>query len=86
MPNALKDNGLLIEAVTRARKTVICVTNPGSEFHDIFESAVNHHGTQSCDYGGSEHGCPFIGSTTILQIDQVPNFFKSIWDYSILLA
>ncbi len=74
MPNALKDHGLLIEALTRARKTVVCVTNPGSCFHELFQNAVNHKDAQNCDFAGDEWNCPFLCPTRILEKDKVRNF------------
>ncbi len=79
MPNALKDLGLLIEAMTRARKTIICVTNPGSNFHELLKSAVNHNDARNCVFYREHHehhgaygtSCPFNGPTKILQKDEV---------------
>ncbi len=71
MPNSLKDHGLLIEAMTRARKTLICVTNPGSSFHGLLESAVNHKDATICQFIQDEVSCPFIGVTKILEKDKV---------------
>ncbi len=72
MPNALKDHGLLIEAVTRARKTVICVTRPGSSFCELFQNAINHKDTQTCSNYEGEESCPFISTQMItLQKDEV---------------
>ncbi len=66
MPNAVKDHGLLLEAISRARNTVICVTFPGSSFHDLFDQAAQHKDAQSCDFGGR-----FISSPRVLVKDQV---------------
>ncbi len=66
MPNALKDHGLLIEAMTRARKTVICVTSPGSSFRELFQSAINHEDAQTCSNTEIEGRCPFLSSSNIV--------------------
>ncbi len=71
MPNTMKDDGLLLEALTRARKTVICVTNPGSRFRDIFNSAVEHHTKDSCDLDNDDGQCPFIAMPEIVKKDKV---------------
>ncbi len=71
MPNTLKDHGLLIEAMTRARKTVVCVTNPGSSFNELFENAVSPNDATRCDHVGNESRCPFLGPTMILKMDKV---------------
>ncbi len=76
MPNALKDHGLLIEALTRARKTVVCVTHPDSCFNELFQSAVNHNDAQNCDLTGSDSCCPYICQTRLLAKDKV-SFFGS---------
>ncbi len=74
MPNFLKDHGLLIEAMTRARKTIICITNPSSSFHELFKNAVKHNDAIDCDYNGIENRCPFIGRTEILSRAKVRQF------------
>ncbi len=71
MPNALKDHGLLIEAMTRARNTIICVTNPNSKFNELFQCAVNHNAVKDCDFTRSEGKCTFIGPTKLLEKDEV---------------
>ncbi len=78
MPNALKDHGLLIEALTRARKTVVCVTHAGSYFNELFQSAVNHNEAQNCDLTGGDGYYPYICQTRLLEKDQVKFFIKKI--------
>ncbi len=77
MPNALKDHGLLIEALTRARKTVVCVTHPGSCFNELFESAVNHKDAQTCDWTGGKSSCSYICPTRVLEKDKVRFFYSN---------
>ncbi len=71
MPNALKDHGLLIEALTRARKTVVCVTHPGCCFNELFQSAVNHNNAQNCDLTGGDGSCPYLSQIRLLEKDRV---------------
>ncbi len=74
MPNALTDHGLLIEALTRARKTVVCVTHPGSCFNALFQSAVNHKDAQTCDLTGGDGSCPYLSQIRLLEKDRVSIF------------
>ncbi len=73
MPNALKDHGLLLEALTRARKTVILVTFAKSEFNPLFESASNHDKKPSCkaDAGLDTKDCQFLESEVLLEKNKV---------------
>ncbi len=71
MPNTMKDYGLLLEAITGARKTVICVTYPGNNFQPLFESANNHHELQSCDTRESTSTCRFVSLDKIVEKEQV---------------
>ncbi len=62
----MKDYGLLLEALTRARKTVICVTYPGSNFHPMFESANIHYESKHCATHESNTDCHFVSSDKIV--------------------
>ncbi len=71
MPNSMKDYGLLLEAITRARKTVICVTYPGNNFQRLFESANIHNELQSCTAQESTSTCHFVSLDKIVIKEQV---------------
>ncbi len=57
---------MLLEAMTRARKTVICVTRPGSCYHGVFEQAVHHSHVEKCNIVGNKD-CPFVGARILLE-------------------
>ncbi len=73
MSTDLKDYGLLLESLSRARERVILVTGASSRFRPLLECANMHAGASSCDFDSdSIFGCQFIGSTTpILAKDKV---------------
>ncbi len=70
MPNSLKDHGLLLEAVTRARKTVILVASDESAFSPTFSSAEQHYELKKCSLDMA-NACDFLGAPQLIKRDKV---------------
>ncbi len=71
MPDTLKDHGLFLEALTRARKTFICVTTVKSSFVPLLKSSVEHCNLQHCTKDDEQDSCAFTGSSCLLTKDKV---------------
>ncbi len=67
----MKDYGLLLEALMRARRTVICVTYPGSAFHPMFKSAHVHYESKRCSTHESTSACQFASLEKIVMKEAV---------------